>query len=174
MGGISVKKNNFSTRQLTFAAMFIALTTVATMVISIPIPGTNGYVNIGDTFVLLSGLIFSHYFGALIGGVGSAMADIFLGYTIYAPITLIVKGIEGFIAGKLGKESKFSIIMAVICAVIWMPIGYFIFEALIFNVPIAVGSLLANYVQGVVSGILALLLYPIIVKLIEVYGVRTY
>lgn len=164
-------RQQFSTRQLTFAALFIAMTTVATMVISIPIPGTNGFVNIGDSFVLLSGLLFSHYFGAIIGGVGSAMADIFLGYSIYAPVTLIVKGIEGFIAGKLNGSSKVATIIAVICAVIWMPIGYFIFEALIFNVPIALGSLLANYIQGTVSGVLAIVLYPIIVKIIDVYEI---
>lgn len=164
-------KQQFSTRQLTFAALFIAMTTVATMVISIPIPGTNGFVNIGDSFVLLSGLLFSHYFGAIIGGVGSALADVFLGYSIYAPITLIVKGVEGFIVGKINGSSKTSTIIAVICAVIWMPIGYFIFEALIFNVPIALGSLLANYIQGTVSGVLAIVLYPIIVKIINVHEI---
>lgn len=72
-----MKESKTSTRQLTLAALFMALTTVATMVIHIPVPATQGFVNVGDSFVLLSGLLFSHYYGALIGGVGSALADLF-------------------------------------------------------------------------------------------------
>ncbi len=40
------------------------------------------------------------------GGLGSALADILLSYTHYAPITFIVKGIEGYIAGTL-LEKKY-------------------------------------------------------------------
>lgn len=156
-----------TTKQLTMAALFIALTTVATMVISIPIPGTNGFVNLGDSFVLLGGLLFSHYYGALIGGVGSAMADLFLGYSFYAPITLIVKGIEGFLASVLSRESHISKFIAVLVAVIWMPIGYFLFEAILFGVPIALASLVPNFIQGAVGTGLSLLLYPLIIRLID-------
>lgn len=156
-----------TTKQLTMAALFIAMTTVATMVISIPIPGTHGFVNLGDSFVLLGGLIFSHYFGALIGGVGSAMADLFLGYSFYAPITLIVKGVKGFLAGAVSHESHLSKVIAVIVAVIWMPIGYFLFEAAIFEVPVALASLVPNYIQGGVGGVISLVLYPIITRLID-------
>ena len=36
------------------AAMLAALTCIATMVIKVPTIGTNGYVNIGDSVVVLS------------------------------------------------------------------------------------------------------------------------
>lgn len=162
-----MKKSKTSTRQLTLAALFMALTTVATMVIHIPVPATQGFVNVGDSFVLLSGLLFSHYYGALIGGVGSALADLFLGYTIFAPVTLIVKAIEALLASYIDRESTVSRVIAVIVGVTWMVFGYFIFEVFMFDLPVALSAVIPNSIQGIVSAGLALLLYPIVRRLID-------
>lgn len=75
------------TLKLVRAAMFCALSCVATMVIRIPSP-MNGYVNLGDCFVLLGGWILGPYYGFLAGGVGSALADFLLGYGHYVPAHL--------------------------------------------------------------------------------------
>lgn len=162
-----MKESKTSTRQLTLAALFMALTTVATMVIHIPVPATQGFVNVGDSFVLLSGLLFSHYYGALIGGVGSALADLFLGYTIFAPVTLIVKAIEALLASYIDRESTVSRVIAVIIGVTWMVFGYFIFEVFMFDLPVALSAVIPNSIQGIVSAGLALLLYPIVRRLID-------
>ncbi|WP_181451983.1 ECF transporter S component [Dolosigranulum pigrum] len=162
-----MKESKTSTRQLTLAALFMALTTVATMVIHIPVPATQGFVNVGDSFVLLSGLLFSHYYGALIGGVGSALADLFLGYTIFAPVTLIVKAIEALLASYIDRGNTVSRVIAVIVGVIWMVFGYFIFEVFMFDLPVALSAVIPNSIQGIVSAGLALLLYPIVRRLID-------
>ena len=162
-----MKESKTSTRQLTLAALFMALTTVATMVIHIPVPATQGFVNVGDSFVLLSGLLFSHYYGALIGGVGSALADLFLGYTIFAPVTLIVKAIEALLASYIDRGNTVSSVIAVIVGVTWMVFGYFIFEVFMFDLPVALSAVIPNSIQGIVSAGLALLLYPIVRRLID-------
>lgn len=162
-----MKESKTSTRQLTLAALFIALTTVATMVIHIPVPATQGFVNVGDSFVLLSGLLFSHYYGALIGGVGSALADLFLGYTIFAPVTLIVKAIEALLASYIDRGNTVLRVIAVIVGVTWMVFGYFIFEVFMFDLPVALSAVIPNSIQGIVSAGLALLLYPIVRRLID-------
>lgn len=162
-----MKESKTSTRQLTLAALFMALTTVATMVIHIPVPATQGFVNVGDSFVLLSGLLFSHYYGALIGGVGSALADLFLGYTIFAPVTLIVKAIEALLASYIDRGNTMSRVIAVIVGVTWMVFGYFIFEVFMFDLPVALSAVIPNSIQGIVSAGLALLLYPIVRRLID-------
>lgn len=162
-----MKESKTSTRQLTLAALFMALTTVATMVIHIPVPATQGFVNVGDSFVLLSGLLFSHYYGALIGGVGSALADLFLGYTIFAPVTLIVKAIEALLASYIDRGNTVSRVIAVIVGVTWMVFGYFIFEVFMFDLPVALSAVIPNSIQGIVSVGLALLLYPIVRRLID-------
>lgn len=162
-----MKESETSTRQLTLAALFMALTTVATMVIHIPVPATQGFVNVGDSFVLLSGLLFSHYYGALIGGVGSALADLFLGYTIFAPVTLIVKAIEALLASYIDRGNTVSRVIAVIVGVTWMVFGYFVFEVFMFDLPVALSAVIPNSIQGIVSAGLALLLYPIVRRLID-------
>ncbi|WP_208966606.1 ECF transporter S component [Dolosigranulum pigrum] len=162
-----MKESKTSTRQLTLTALFMALTTVATMVIHIPVPATQGFVNVGDSFVLLSGLLFSHYYGALIGGVGSALADLFLGYTIFAPVTLIVKAIEALLASYIDRGNTVSRVIAVIVGVTWMVFGYFIFEVFMFDLPVALSAVIPNSIQGIVSAGLALLLYPIVRRLID-------
>lgn len=162
-----MKESKTSTRQLTLAALFMALTTVATIVIHIPVPATQGFVNVGDSFVLLSGLLFSHYYGALIGGVGSALADLFLGYTIFAPVTLIVKAIEALLASYIDRGNTVSRVIAVIVGVTWMVFGYFIFEVFMFDLPVALSAVIPNSIQGIVSAGLALLLYPIVRRLID-------
>lgn len=162
-----MKESKTSTRQLTLAALFMALTTVATMVIHIPVPATQGFVNVGDSFVLLSGLLFSHYYGALIGGVGSALADLFLGYTIFAPVTLIVKAIEALLASYIDRGNTVSRVIAVIVGVTWMVFGYFVFEVFMFDLPVALSAVIPNSIQGIVSAGLALLLYPIVRRLID-------
>lgn len=76
---------SFTLKKMLLAALFAALACVATMVISFPIPATQGYINMGDCMVLMSGWILGGLYGALAGGIGSALADLLLGYTVYAP-----------------------------------------------------------------------------------------
>ena len=62
-------------RKIVLTSIFIALVYVATLMIQIPIPGTNGYINIGDSFILLSGYFFGPVTGLIAGGLGSALTD---------------------------------------------------------------------------------------------------
>lgn len=83
---------NSNLKKLVLAAMFAALSSVATMVIQIPSP-MSGYVNLGDCFVLLGGVVLGPVWGFLAGGVGSMLADVILGYAHYAPGTFLIKGL---------------------------------------------------------------------------------
>lgn len=87
-------------RLLVLAALFTALTTVATMVIQIPSP-MSGYVNLGDCMVLLSAWVLGPFVGAAAGGIGSMLADIITGYAYYAPGTLIIKAAMALAAGLI-------------------------------------------------------------------------
>ena len=90
-------------RILTVTGVLTAMTVVTTMFTQIRIPVTQGYFNLGDTIILVSAILFGSKVGLFTGAVGAALADIFLGGFIFAPITFIVKGLEGFIVGKLAK-----------------------------------------------------------------------
>src|SRR5699024_1640356 len=114
-GGEEMK--NTKTQTMVKYSMLVGLTIVMTMIIQIPTPATNGYLNLGDMVVFMGALILGRKGGLLVGGIGSSMADLLLGYSHYAPITLMVKGLEGYIAGriletKLGR--KFPLIGTII------------------------------------------------------------
>ncbi|MDR3121704.1 MAG: ECF transporter S component [Clostridiales bacterium] len=90
----------YGVRQITIAGVLTAMTVVTTMFTKIPTPLIQGYFNLGDTVVLLAAVLFGGWTGAFAGAVGSALADILLGGYLFAPITFLVKGIEGFVVGR--------------------------------------------------------------------------
>lgn len=156
-----------NTKEIVRYSMLMALTIVATILIKIPSPATKGYLNLGDTIVLLSGLLLGKKAGFLIGGIGSAIADILLGYTYYAPITLIVKGIEGFIAGYLMEKNFFKnkeFLITLIGGFI-MAVGYYIFQIPLYGSKAALLSMPGNLVQGLIGAIGAIGLYKSLIKL---------
>ncbi len=137
-----------------------------TMVIHIPTIGTNGYLNLGDMVVFLAALMLGRKGGFLVGGLGSGLADILLGYTHYAPITFIVKGLEGYIAGslletKLGQRTP---IIATIIGGVWMACGYYIAEIFMYGGKAALASIPGNLMQGLLGAVTAVVLYTALKK----------
>ncbi len=89
-----------------FAAVMTAATALTTVVFQVSIPATKGYFNLGESMVYISALVFGPLVGGFSGGVGSMLADVFTGYYLYAPGTLVIKGIEGLIVGFLAHRTK--------------------------------------------------------------------
>ncbi len=97
----------------------------ATMVIQIPIP--LGYAHLGDSCILLVSLLFGWKTGAVAAGMGSALADILTGYPQWAVFTLVIKGIQGGMAGKLchGRKTMSGMTaVGVSAAILEMAAGY--------------------------------------------------
>lgn len=89
------------------AALSTALVAVLTLAVQVYIPETRGYFNFGELGVYAVALLFGPRVGAIAGGVGSALADLLTGYSYYAPGTLAIKGLEGFVVGFLyGRLSR--------------------------------------------------------------------
>jgi uncharacterized membrane protein len=61
-------------------ALLMALVATATMVLRLPTPATEGYINLGDVVIVAAALLFGPWAGAVAGGVGAAMADVLGGY----------------------------------------------------------------------------------------------
>lgn len=88
-------------QEISLIAVFTAMVAVVTSAFALYTPPTVGFFNIGEIAVYLSALVGGPVVGAIAGGLGSAIADVVLGYTHYAPITFVVKGVEGFLAAYL-------------------------------------------------------------------------
>lgn len=84
-----------------------ALVFVSTAIIpQIPIPFTEGYIHTGDSMIFVTSIFLGWKYGVFAGGIGSAMADLFLGYAHWALPTLIIKSIMGAIVGLMAQEVK--------------------------------------------------------------------
>ena len=158
-----------NTKRIVTAAMLSALCCVATMIIKIPSP-LKGYLNLGDCVVLLSGWLLSPAYGFAAAGIGSALADVFSGYMIYAPATFLIKGIMAIIAHFcfLGMRNKFGNTPAKIIggtlAEIEMILGYFVFEGFMYGFAPSLVNIPANAVQGIAGLIIGLLLVKVFEK----------
>lgn len=146
-----------SIRKMVFAAFMAALVCVATMVVEIPSP-TNGYVNLGDCFVLLSAWLLGPWYGAAAAGIGSMLTDLFMGYAYYAPGTLVIKGLMGLCAALLYRAlhktaPKGALILSSVVAEVIMVVGYFVYAAFCLGYGFVAGAagIPGNLVQAVVG-----------------------
>ena len=80
------------TSKVVLTALMMCLIILATMLIKIPIPFTQGYVHLGDAMIFLSVLILGWKSGIVAAGVGSMLGDIIGGAAAWAPWTLVIKG----------------------------------------------------------------------------------
>lgn len=150
--------------RLVLTALFAALTCIATMLIQIQMPATNGYVNIGDCFVLLGAWVLGPWFGAAAGGIGSALADLLAGYPHYIPGTLVIKALMAVIAAllyqRLGKKHSYlGRLVGGIAAELWMVLGYFVYAWIALGKGLAAAtSIPGNLLQGVIGIVAALAL----------------
>ena len=181
-----------STKTWVVAALFAALTCICTMIIKIPTP-TGGYIHPGDGMVLLCGIILGPGMGALAAGIGSMLSDLFSGYMVWVPATLIIKALTAMVAGVLFRKSSqllagnkaASTVRVIIGGIIGeaiMVFGYFLFEiglnaasnggftaaAIAGGIAYSAAGLPANIVQGVTGIVIACVLLPILSKIPDV------
>jgi uncharacterized membrane protein len=143
--------------RLSLTIVMTALVAVSTLLIRIPNP-MGGYFNLGDVMIFVSALTFGPIVGGFAGGLGSAIADI-IGFPLFAIPTLIIKGLEGLIAGLLtNKKQIYRDAIAVIAAGVEMVVGYFIVEWLIlqWGLVSALAEVPANIGQIVIGGIIGI------------------
>lgn len=137
------------------SAVFAAATAVGTMAVSVPV-GV-GFLNFGEIVIYTAAFLFGGVVGGLAGGVGAAAADVLLGFAFFAPITFVVKGLEGFVVGRLAGESTRSKAVAVAAGAPIMIVGYVLAVAYFEGVPAAVGrELPIDVLQAVVGFVIAL------------------
>ncbi len=141
--------------QISLMAVMSALVVVGTLIVRIPNP-MGGYFNVGDVMIFVSALTFNPLIGGVAGGLGSAVADI-IGFPLFALPTLVIKGLEGFIAGLItNKKSKYRDILALLVAGTEMVIGYFLVEVYLWGTGAALAEVPANIAQIAVGGLIGI------------------
>lgn len=154
--------NNQRIRRLTTGGVLSALVLLLTYLIKLPVPATGGYVHPGDGAIFFAAVLMGPY-AALIGGLGSALADLLGGYFIYILPTFLIKatmgGLAGYFARKKAPLRNAFVFSACGCI---MVLGYFVFEGFLYGWAAAWASVGFNALQAL-SGVLigqALCLLP--------------
>jgi len=143
--------------QTSLIAIMSALVAVATLIFRIP-NLMGGYFNLGDVAIFIVALTFNPAVGGLASGIGSAIADL-IGFPAFAIPTLIIKGLEGFLASLVsGRKSLLRDVITVVLAGGEMILGYFLVELLVFQWGWAgaLAEVPGNVTQIVIGGVVGI------------------
>ena len=166
-------------RAITLLVLF-ATVCLTTLFVVIPV-GPAGYFNLSDIAVVFSGLFIAHFFkdrgnvgiiwAFLVAGIGAGLADIMSGYAIWAPITLVAKGLEASFAylsyNKKGVRHFILLLIGGLFMVLTYFVGQSFFLATDGGVELAISGLSINLLQlvaGLIGGRILFLIASRIIK----------
>jgi len=121
---------NANTLSLVQVALMIAMTTLVTMTIRVPI--FSGYTHLGDSMIFLAAVLLGRKKAFVSASVGMLLADMISGYMMWAPFTFVIKGVMAFIAGTIAYrankngDNMANNIFGFIVAGIWMVLAYLV------------------------------------------------
>lgn len=142
-----MKKN--LTMRLALGGLYAAVIALLTAYVRIPFPMQSGYAHLGDLGILLASLTLGP-FAFLPAAIGSGLADVLAGFAAYAPFTLLVKGVMGYLLGLLIVRKEFAVrnFFVLLLNAAFMVGAYFLTDTVLYGWAGAVGSLVGNCVQG--------------------------
>lgn len=156
-----------NTTKLVRAALMAAIVMALTLIV-LPLPMSQGYINLGDAGVYAAVAAVGGIWGVAAAALGSALADVMLAYTIYAPATFIIKGLAALFAMLLLKKAKggWRVLGLLGCGT-FIACGYFLFEGLFVcdSFAAALVNLPFNLIQGAVGAALGYALISFMEKL---------
>ena len=134
---------------------------VAVFTRSIVIPIGTGFFNFSDVAIYFAAFAFGPWVGLVAGGVGTALADISLGWAQFAILTFFAHGLEGLVAGYLGRgNDRLRMFLGWLAGTVVMVGIYFLGEAAVPAVwgglPQALTEWPFNLLQNVVGGIVGI------------------
>lgn len=170
----SYSRSSQKTMDLIITAMLIALVFLSTFFLNIklPIAANGGLVHLGTAMLFIASILFGPKKAALAGAIGMGLFDIVGGWTLWAPITIVARGLQGYIVGKItwskgrnGTSIAFNVI-ATIVSIPFMIAVYYIGEGILYSNWIApLASIPGDLVQNILGIIVAV---PVCVALKKV------
>lgn len=162
------RKQNGSVLVLTLGGMMAALVFVATYFFKLPVSITQGYIHLGDGFILLGAALLG-WASVPAAAIGSALADLLGGYTLYILPTFVIKGLVAAVAvwAVRGSKPYWLTVLLLAVAELVMVAGYFVVEWLFlgYGLAAAAGAVVPNLVQGLSGVVIGAVLIPLMRRL---------
>ncbi|MGO0154406.1 ECF transporter S component [Leuconostoc mesenteroides] len=154
------------TKQTTILATIIAFNIALSYLVKIPVPATNGFVNLVEAGIFLAALIGGARSGLIVGSLSGLLLDLLAGYPQWMIFSLIIHGIEGLIVGYFGYQKHIiSQVIGLIIGSLIMVIGYMLAGAILYNWATGLASIVGNIAQAVIGLIVALVVLPVFKRL---------
>ena len=123
-----MKKNHIKLTCMT--AIFAALVYVVTAYLHIPT--YNGYVHCGDGFIFIAACLLPMPYSVIVGVLGAMLADLLTGFAIWAPGSMIIKGLLALLfTCKSNKILTVRNLIMLLPAALVSAGGYYLYEVLI-------------------------------------------
>ncbi|WP_339252153.1 ECF transporter S component [Sporosarcina sp. FSL W8-0480] len=152
------------TFDLVLTAILSTLVLISTMFINIKLPiGQGGLIHLGTAMLFIVAILFGPKKGALAGAIGMGLFDIFGGWAIWAPTTIVARALQGYIVGKIawsnghhGDSIKFNILGAIASIPVMLAV-YYIGQGIMYNNWVApLASIPGDVIQNVVGLLIAI------------------
>ncbi|GMA69020.1 membrane protein [Leuconostoc litchii] len=155
-------KRTIHTKQLAILSVIIAFNVALSYVIKIPVPATNGFVNLVEAGIFLAAILGGARSGLIVGGLSGLLLDLLAGYPQWMIFSLVIHGLEGLIVGYFGYQRRpISQAVGLIIGSIIMIIGYVLAGAFLYNWTAGFASIIGNVAQSVMGLIVAIILVPV-------------
>ncbi|HEY4549123.1 MAG TPA: ECF transporter S component [Bacillus sp. (in: firmicutes)] len=170
----SYSKTSKKTLDLIMTAMLVALVFLSTFFLNIklPISVNGGLVHLGTGMLFIASILFGPKKGALAGAIGMGLFDLVGGWLLWAPITIVARGLQGFIVGKIAwsngrKGSSLALnVTATIVSIPFMIAVYYFGEVILYgNWIVPLTSIPGDLLQNALGMIIAI---PVCVALKKV------
>lgn len=161
----SYAKTSQKTLDLIMTSMLAALIFLSTFFLNIklPISINGGLVHLGTAMLFIASILFGPKKGALAGAIGMGLFDIVGGWLLWAPITIVARGIQGFIVGKIawsngrkGSSLAFNVIATIVSIPFMIAVYYFGEVILYGNWIVPLTSIPGDLLQNALGMIIAL------------------
>lgn len=123
------------------------------------IPVGQGYVHIGDAFIYLAASLLPTSYAVFSGAAGAVLADCLSGYAMYAPASLIIKGLTALCFSSKGEKilTKRNLTALVPAAVLCVG-GYYLYEIILTKSLVApISGVAGNLIQSAFSAVVFVL-----------------
>ena len=156
-------KTHAKTFDLVLTAILATLVLISTM-INIKLPfGQGGLIHLGTGMLFIVAILFGPKKGALAGAIGMGLFDIFGGWVIWAPTTIVARALQGYIVGKIawskghrGDSLKLNIFAAVASTPVMLAV-YYIGQGIMYNNWVApLASIPGDLIQSVIGLLIAI------------------
>lgn len=140
-------------------AILAAVTTVLTRVVQIPTPA-RGYINLGDVVIVFTAITLGPFSAMFAGGIGTALADLLSPFAVWAPISLVVHGLQGLLVGLIARARPGHVGLNILAGVVGIAImvaGYLAGGSLIAGFGASLADVPGNLLQGGVGVLLGIL-----------------